>query len=134
MQISTNKFRNLLLTVFFCLFGMVGFAQTAAPAGDFDNIETALNKTLTGDIFLRAGNAPPSRVQKIKISEDGEITLTGIKKDCVVTMILKNDAQITKKENTVRIYQVDPAISISFYTNNADIVYAAFEELKKILN
>ncbi len=101
---------------------------------DFQKIAATLEKHLVGKQFLGGiYDLPCNDISKITISDMGEITISGTEKGCNKTFDVKN-ASVKLDDPKVKIYQAQPSIDITFYTENAAIVHKAFSDLKKLLN
>lgn len=106
----------------------------SAQTDDFEKIANTLEKHLAGKQFLGGIYDPPcNSISKITISDKGEITISGSEQGCNKTFSIKN-ASVKLDGSRVRIYQAQPKIDITFYTENAAIVHKALEELKALLN
>lgn len=117
------------LLLFVCLINIVN-AQTT----EVEKIIKTLEKHLVGKPFLGGiYDLPCNEVEKISISENGEISFTGAEKGCNVTLFIK-DASITLDGSTVKIYQTSPRINKTFYTEGSEAVFKALNDFKKFLN
>jgi hypothetical protein len=112
---------------------MVTTCVLYAQNKEFLKITNILQKELTGKQFLGGMYDPPCyNIESISVLENGEISIVGSDQGCTKTFLIK-DAQITLNNVKVKIYQADPEINITFYTENADKVYETLMELKDIL-
>jgi hypothetical protein len=100
---------------------------------EFLKITNALQEELIGKQFLGGMYDPPCyNIEKISVLENGEISIIGSDKGCTKTILIK-DSQITINNLRVKIYQAEPRINITFFTENGDKVYRSLIELKNIL-
>ena len=128
---KVNKFGSAFFLASFCLLSHAHYGQT----NDLTKIATTLEKNCVGKPFLGGMYDPPCyKVEKIVISENGEIAISGSEKGCNVTFFIKDATIRYDKDSRIQIYQAAPRINITFYTENAVIVYQALEDFKKIAN